>query len=272
MWNEVQSLLDSRKIADERRRVHDHYLKGTLYCGTCSSRMQLDFPTNKQGVRYGYFVCSGRATKRTECTRRAVPIDAAEQFVARCYDDITLSAEQVDALTAQVDAAFDERLAAKSQELADLTANRQRLQVESDKLLEAHFADAIDLETLKRHQLRIRAGIADIDRRIANEHDGHENARSQTTTALGLLADCSVLYARADDQGKRLANQAFFTKILIDEDEEADARRSKPFASVSTRSTPPTTDHVESSSTSSIVEPRGIEPLTSCLQSRCSAN
>ena len=167
-WQHVQRLLDSRKIASERRRSHDHYLKGTLYCGSCGSRMQLDYPANKQGVRYGYYVCSGRASKRKNCTRRAVPIGVAEQLVADCYQDIAITEADYTALAAQVEAAFDERLASRSQELAELTENRQRLQNESDKLLAAHFADAIDLKTLKRHQDRIRTGLADIDRRLAS--------------------------------------------------------------------------------------------------------
>ena len=268
-WERVQSLLDSRKIADERRRKHDHYLKGTLYCGTCGSRMQLDFPANKQGVRYGYFVCSGRATKRTTCTRRAVPLGVAEKLVAKCYRDITITDEQIAEIVASVDEVFDRRLAAKSDELADLTAHRKRLQSESDKLLEAHFADAIDLETLKRHQMRIRSGLADIDRRLATEHQEHEGAREQLTTALGLLVDCATLYMAADDQGERLANQAFFTKIMIDETEEVEARAAQPFANIATEqaNTP-----VGCSSTSLMVDPGRIELPTSCLQSRHSTN
>ena len=266
-WSQVQSLLDSRKIADERRRKHDHYLKGTLYCGTCGSRLQLDFPTNKQGVRYGYFVCSGRTSKRTPCTRSAVPLGVAEKLVAKCYNDITITDAQFTDIAAHVDEAFARRLAAKSDELADLTAHRKRLQSESDKLLEAHFADAIDLETLKRHQVRIRAGLADIDRRLATEHQDHDGARDQLTTALGLLVNCASLYAASDDQGKRLANQAFFTKIMIDEAEDAEARTAQPYARVSShfaRSTTGDSD-VASSSTSSIVGPKGLEPLTSTV-------
>lgn len=268
-WERVQSLLNSRKIADERRRKHDHYLKGTLYCGTCGSRMQLDFPANKQGVRYGYFVCSGRASKRTTCTRRAVPLGVAEKLVAQCYEDLTITDAQFAEIVAGVDEAFDRRLAAKLDELADLTAHRGRLQSESDKLLEAHFAEAIDLETLKRHQVRIRAGLADIDRRLSTEHQDHENAREQLTTALGLLVDCATLYASADDQGKRLANQAFFTKIMIDEAEGAEPRTAQPFAGIAKE---PMNSRVECSNTSSMVELRGLEPLTPCLQSRCATN
>ncbi|MGU3438437.1 recombinase family protein [Actinomycetes bacterium M1A6_2h] len=38
-WQQVQTLLDTRATTGERRRKHDHYLKGTLYCGTCMSRL-----------------------------------------------------------------------------------------------------------------------------------------------------------------------------------------------------------------------------------------
>jgi len=75
-------------------------------------------------------------------------------------------------LAAEVDAAFDKRSAGRDQEFADLTANRSRLDVESDKFLAAHFADAIDLPTLKRHQDRIRAALADFEQRLADHNDG----------------------------------------------------------------------------------------------------
>ena len=180
---------------------------------------------------------------------------------ARCYRDIAITEVEYAALAAQVEAAFDERLASRSQELAELTENRKRLQNESDKLLAAHFADAIDLDTLKRHQDRIRAGLADIDRRLASEHDHHEGSCKQLSTALRLLVDCATLYARTDEHGKRLANQAFTDGIEISEDEQATIRLAEPFTAL----TPASTD-VRCSSTSSMVEPRRFELLTSALQ------
>lgn len=148
----------------------------------------------------------------------------AEQLVADCYQDIAITEAEYTALAAQVEAAFDERLASRSRELAELTENRQRLRNESDKLLAAHFADAIDLETLKRHPDRTLTGPADIDRRLASEHDHHTGARKQLSTALGLLADRAALYARTNHQGKRLANQALTNGIETSEDERATIR------------------------------------------------
>ena len=49
---------------------------------------------------------------------------------------------------------------------------------ESDRLLAVHFADAIDLTMLKRHQDRIRAGLADIERRLAQHDEQHTGGRA----------------------------------------------------------------------------------------------
>ena len=52
--------------------------------------MLLDFATNPRGTTYAYFVCSGRAAKKTNCTRRAVPVAVAERLVADSYVSITI--------------------------------------------------------------------------------------------------------------------------------------------------------------------------------------
>lgn len=150
-----------------------------------------------------------------------MPVSIVEQLVTDCYRDIVITEVQYTSLAAQIKAAFDERLASCSQELAELTANRKRLQNESDELLAAHFTDAIDLDTLKRHRDRIRTGLADIDRKLATEHNHHEGSRKQLSTALSLLVDCATLYARTNDQGRRLANQALTNDIEISEDKRA---------------------------------------------------
>lgn len=73
------------------------------------------------------------------------------------------------------------------------------------------------------------------------------------------------MYARTDDHGKRLANQAFYQRILITEDEKAAIQLNEPFAALAP-------NDVRCSSTSDLVEVRGLEPLTLCLQSRCATN
>lgn len=94
--------------------------------------MLLDFAANPRGKTYAYFVCAGRAAKKIDCTRCAAPVQVAESLVADSYANITISEVDYQHLAAKVDAAFDKRGAGRDQELADLTANRARLEAESD--------------------------------------------------------------------------------------------------------------------------------------------
>lgn len=127
--------------------------------------MRLDFATNRRGTKYANFLCSGRATKQTACTRRAVPVHFAERLVEDSYASITSSESHYRAAAVRFDAALDIRTARRDQEAADLNANRARLQAERDKVLAAHFPDAIDIPTLTWHQDHTPAGLADFDQR-----------------------------------------------------------------------------------------------------------
>ena len=277
LFDKVQSLLKARTAKMTRHVQHAHHLKGLLHCGTCGSRMLLDFATNPKGVTYAYFVCSGRASKKTTCTRRAVPVAVAERLVEDSYASITISEDEYRHLAAEVDAVFDKRTEGRSQEIADLMANRARLESESDKLLAAHFADAIDLSTLKRHQDRIRAGLADIEHRLREHDEQHVGGRAFLHDSLGLLTDAHRAYGHSDDASRRLANQAFYTRLDITDDEQLRPRLAEPFATIVREAHEHDDEgkeaehehdeprHVACSRKALWVGPAGIEPTTSTV-------
>lgn len=284
LFDKVQSLLRARTAKITRHVQHAHHLKGLLHCGTCGSRMLLDFATNPRGVTYAYFICSGRAAKKTTCTRRAVPVAVAERLVADSYANITINDTTYQRIAADVDAAFDKRNTGQDQELADLTANRARLESESDKLLAAHFADAIDLDTLKRHQDRIRAGLADVNRRLAEHSEHHTGGRAFLHDSLRLLTDAHHAYTHSGDADRRIANQAFYTRLDITDDEQVRPRLAEPFATIfreahevgdegkEAKREHPTSFDVASSRKTLYVDLRGLEPLTPCMPCRCATS
>ena len=275
LFDKVQSLLKARTAKMTRHVQHAHHLKGLLHCGTCGSRMLLDFATNPRGTTYAYFICSGRAAKKTSCTRRAVPVAVAERLVADSYASITISDSTYQRLAADVDAAFDKRNTGQDREVADLTANRARLEAESDKLLAAHFADAIDLDTLKRHQDRIRAGLADINRRLAEHSEHHTGGRAFLHDSLRLLTDAHRAYAHSGDADRRLANQAFYTRLDITDNEQLRPHLAEPFATIfrqahdsgdegkEAKREHTTSTDVACSRKTLWVDVKGLEPLTS---------
>ena len=209
--------------------------------------------------------CTGQATRKTTCTRKAGPVSVAEQLVADCYQQFAVTPTTKAQPAERVEAAFDQRCAERSQAIEDLITTKHQFGAEADTLLEAHFADVIDMPTLKRHRDRIRIALADVTKRLDAERLDRGGPRRHLATALRLLAGCAHTYACTDDHGKRLGNRVFYHRILVTEDEKAAIRLNEPFAALAP-------NDVRCSSTSDLVEPRRFELLTSALQRRRSTN
>lgn len=58
-WQRVQDVLAAKRIG-EKHRTHHHYLKGTIFCGHCHSRLCVTYARGKLGVIYPYWCCVGR--------------------------------------------------------------------------------------------------------------------------------------------------------------------------------------------------------------------
>ena len=127
----------------EHTLKHPHYLKSTIYCGICGSRLIITNATPKN-VTYEYFVCLGRHSKKQpDCTFRATLAEQIEDEVARLYQRIRLHPHARRQLEQTLHAQLTELSEQTAQELDDLTANHRRLERQREKLLQAHYADAM---------------------------------------------------------------------------------------------------------------------------------
>ena len=115
---------------------------------------------------------------------------------------------------------------------AAAAAERDRLDDERMKLLQAHYAGAVPIDLLKQEQDRIANQIGDIQHRLEAHHDEYASARANLDDSLGLLANIVSIYQRADDANRRLCNQAFFHRIFIQEDGDVRVEYERPFGSL----------------------------------------
>ena len=183
-WQKVQELLAEHNFAGEKQREHRHYLKGSVYCGTCGSRLVVSHAKNRHGTVYPYFICVGRQQKRTNCTQQAIRIDQAEDAVVDVYAATRLTADQAKEVR---DFVLEEIVNLRAS--ADRERERQgrRLKVlhdEQKKLLDAHYADAIPLSLLKTEQARITAEITVSESRLADVDNDFNAAEANLTKAL----------------------------------------------------------------------------------------
>ena len=85
VWYRVQAILGDHHLSGEKTQTHDHYLKGSIFCGECGSRLILSNARGSKDVIYPYFLCSGRHTKRTDCQRKAMFVPDIEAAVEDYY-------------------------------------------------------------------------------------------------------------------------------------------------------------------------------------------
>ena len=219
----VQSILKSR-LTGERSRKHAHYLKSTVFCGNCDSRLM--YQRNRStstGEIYDYYACTGRHAKRTDCDFRSIQIYELENKIAALYQRITLKPGTRQNIEVGLKVALKEMRRDEDEERQLLEATLQRLRRKQEKLLEAHFNDAISIDLLKDQQKKIDIELATAQRDLARHHELNTSAEELISDALAICENSYEAYLAAPEQVRRMFNQIFFEKIKVryDQDEVA---------------------------------------------------
>jgi DNA invertase Pin-like site-specific DNA recombinase len=226
----VQAQLAAKKTAGERTQRHEHYLKGTIACGRCGSRMIFSRNKGRGGV-YDYFVCLGRHENRTLCDLPYVSVDDVEEQIEHYYQTIKLDATTADTLYGHIIEAAKKRNAQAFKMGKQQRKRIEILEAERRSLLKAHLAGAVPLELLAEEQARITDELAKAAALMANSEIHREELQRNLRRALASASNLGSAYVKAGQKVRRQMNQAIFEEILIDFDGAVIyARMAQPFA------------------------------------------
>lgn len=229
IWYRVQAILTDHHLSGEKTQAHDHYLKGSIYCGECDSRLILSNARGSQGIIYPYFLCSGRHSKRTKCERHSMYVPDIEAAVEDYYRRIEIPEHVVVALRELVVSEFDQLHDIARRERHAYEAERSDLLDERGKLLQAHYAGAIPIDLLKSEQERISRRLAFLEVQIEAGDMEYDQAKAHLDDCLTLAGNCYKLYMSQDDALRRTCNQAFFEKLWVRDDSRVEGRLGEPF-------------------------------------------
>ena len=318
LFDRVQDVMNVRSQPGQRDRVHQHYLKGALFCDRCerherTSRLVYTKSRGRNGQYYNYFFCRGRQDGL--CDLPYLSVDQVEEAVGDYYATLQLPA----GFTADVRKLLESTMAEEQSSVramhASLTRRLKDLDVKEERLLDL----AADGEL---PQAKIKARL----RRIQGERISAEGGLTNTaaelaigveimTSALDLIANPHVLYRDADDAVRRHLNQTFYERFYLDDNGVSSGVLNPPFDELHRaardhtptwlapvpvpwaqatkkdsrdaealdrrheRSFLRTEEHartgvlsVTGSSTDSLVELRGFEPLASSMRTRRATN
>ena len=229
VFDQVQDVLVAHNYAGEKQRVHHHYLKGSIFCGTCGSRMGISNSRSHTGAVYDYFYCLGRQRNRFSCNRSVIRIAKVEKLVEDHYRTVQLPAENVPEVLNQIrDALASRRDEAEAEEHTQ-QLRIQNLNNERRKLLQLHYAEALPIELFKQEQERITAELEDARQRLAAVSIAFDTIEVNAQRALELARDCHAAYADASPSMRRLFNQAFFVKLTLHDDDIVTHEFAEPF-------------------------------------------
>jgi site-specific DNA recombinase len=292
LFDKVQTVLYEQHGAGVRERKWDHYLKGLVWCGRCGRRLIIERAKSKTGRLYFYYLCLSR-NENGGCDLPRFAVADVEHTVAAHYATIALTpaeAERTKTGLARVAAADNDTSKTLRR---NLNRERNRLSAREDQIVDLLGHPDWPTDKLTTKIQDIRAQLAKIDAQLAEDHTPRlDQAADIVTPFLDLLADPRRLYESLVDEDRRTLNTICFTRLALDADETK-----SPVITTSQASeaiTPLLTyrdqarksgtnleagaadEHnihmAQSSRPGLIVEPRRIELLTPCLQSRCSAN
>jgi site-specific DNA recombinase len=218
MFDRVQAVLQAHALSGEKQRIHNHFLKGTIFCKQCGSRLGVMNSKNRYGTVYPYFYCSGKQEKRTNCTQRTVRIEEVEERVEGLWHDEQLTLAERNALAGFIRSELSALDRGNVEERERQQKRIEQLTSERRKLLQAHYADALPMDLLKSEQKRITDELEAAERLLHSAEANMQKVIIAVERALALLVDSHRTYCDQSVKEKRRMNQALFSKILVGDD------------------------------------------------------
>ncbi|MGH2879243.1 MAG: recombinase zinc beta ribbon domain-containing protein [Steroidobacteraceae bacterium] len=229
-FNQARAVLQAHSHTEERDRKNDHYLKGTLYCGRCGSRMSLIHAKGNGGT-YPYFFCIGRM-RRNGCQQPYLHTEVIERAVEQGYARVAPAAEHIETVRVKLDQALTGMRTQAQQETARQERRLAKLTDERTKLLHAYYHGAIPIDLLHQEQDRIATETAAAEAQLALAERSAADVQTTFDKALDLLAGCQTAYTKAPGHLRRQWNQALFLRLHVHDTNIEHADLAEPFATL----------------------------------------
>jgi len=274
VFDQVQVILATRNHAGERQRTHNHYLKGSVFCHGCESRLCI---TNAKGL-YLYYFCVGRQSRRKTCLQRYVPVERVEDAVTDLYRQVRLTEEEREAIREGIRIEIERQRAKAGPEA--IAAHRRLSELENERRRLAHgvIDGSIPGDLARDEQDRIKLELKRAKAAVTTAQSLSADFEDTLERALELAAQIDEVYLHGDARTRRLCNQFFFDHIWIRDYEVAGQNYSPAWAIIKdpeflkamrkNKANPKSLRWAIGSNKSVLAPPAGLEPATHGLGNR----
>jgi site-specific DNA recombinase len=217
-FDAVQAVLDSHNVSDQKQRIHNHYLKGSVRCGQCGSTLCVTRSVNRHGTEYLYFFCLGNYRRYTTCDQRAIPVELVEAHIEKKWQSVQFDPDYADTIAELLTSELDTYRKRQERDKKRALKRRALLNEERLKLLNAHYMDAIPMELLKVEQDRITRELHESGQQLQAAEMSIERIEQLVRRSMVFLKNCYETYVMASPAIRRQLNQAMFEAFFVGTD------------------------------------------------------
>lgn len=288
-FDQVQHTLTAHQRSGERSSRRKHHLAGSLYCGRCNSKLIYAISTGRHGGKYGYWFCIGRHTLRNGCDLPYLPEELVTTAVVGLWRATQLPTATVETIRNSL---TDDLVAYSTHADQELTLIDRRIkEVERERLKWADLAmdGTVPRDIAREKQTTLAIQLSQLKHQMTSLTATNIDNAEVINTALDLLGRCSDVYENAPEATRRDLNQAYFERMLLDSTDGEPIIKSAELAEIieliATAEQRPeliqpgkadlaltTYSTVRGSKIASLVELRGLEPLTPTLPVWCATS
>lgn len=285
-WQKVQDIIKTHRQG-ERTRKHPHFLKSTVWCGSCHGRLLVQVSRSQSGELYHYLMCGNRHAKRNNCQQRSIQTHEVEKAIEKEYERIKLTPDEIVQLEKELNKEFKHLKSEEKKSRENVRLEKDKLLRKQQKLIDAHFAEAITLDLLKSEQQKITRALNNIEAEEQALESNYETVQENLKLALSLASNVAKGYKQAPDHIKKMLNQIFFEKVYVHNGNEitTETKFTGVYESILSQKAKTLARKGENFcqtlhqtaiscavglSKLLLVHPAGLEPATLCSEDRCS--
>ena len=302
LYERVQEVMEIRSRRGNRDRVHNHFLKGMLFCDRChtrgiTSRLIFTEAVGKGGA-YHYFFC--RLRKEGSCDLPYIPIERVEDSLQDHYATLSFPEGFIEYIRSGVNEALNDEQGSIRDIHAKLNNRLKKLEEQEERLVDLAADGTLPQQTIRAKLHQIQLDKNKIQASLATTTAQLKVGADVLLKALELVKDPAALYERVHNPVRRLMTQSFFEQIYVDDRGGVSTDLAPPFtdlaaakvswgvqdrsdgvrtnerrprdAGTPTRSIWDDVHPDQGSNKTYMVELRGIEPLTFSLRTKRSTN
>jgi hypothetical protein len=217
-FEQVLRILESHGQSGERAHRHVHYLKGSLRCFRCKSRLAYCL-SRGNGGSYEYFFCLGRQERQTNCNLPHLNPEKVELAVVDFYLGEELKQDELETLRALV--------------LEDLAPPAKRTESERKRLIAQvteirhtryqwaakAMAETVPGDTAREKQQQLSCRLVKAQSDLAKLDQITAETRVDVERIFELAQGAASSYQSSSDNLRREWNLALYTALELDVEE-----------------------------------------------------